>query len=79
MHDLGKSIKAVNQDQNIVVGGKSHSEETVDVLLEKLAKKGKRVKLLDDTHTPSTKELKQDKSIESDEDIEREEKSSKKK
>ncbi len=49
MQDLGQSIKMINKDQNIMMGGESHKEETVDELLEKLAKKGKKVKLLDET------------------------------
>lgn len=34
-----------------MMGGEQHKEETVDELLAKLAKKGKKVKLLDETAT----------------------------
>jgi len=35
-------------EQTIMMGGKEHKEETVDELLEKLAKKGKKVKVYDE-------------------------------
>lgn len=44
-----------NKDQNVVMGGQEHKEESVEELMEKLAKKGKRVKLLDESS--SVKEL----------------------
>ena len=50
-HDLGQSMKMVNRDQNL----KPEKEETVDDLLRKLEKKGKKVKLLDES--ASVKEL----------------------
>lgn len=34
-------------EQTIMMGGKDHKEESVDELLQKLAKKGKIVKVLD--------------------------------
>ena len=47
----------LNRDQNILMGGKSsHKDESVEELLQKLAKKGKKVKLLEES--VSTKESK---------------------
>ena len=43
--DLGQSIKAINSSQNIMMNAE---DESVDDLLKKLAKKGKKVKLLDE-------------------------------
>lgn len=43
------------KDQNILLGGATHKEESVEELLEKLAQKGKKVKLLDEN--ASVKEL----------------------
>ena len=50
--DLGQSIKAINSSQNIMMNAE---DESVDDLLKKLAKKGKKVKLLDEA--ASVKEL----------------------
>ena len=53
--DLGQSIKAINHGQNIMTNSDNDKEESVDDLVKKLAKKGKKVKLIDETG--SVKEL----------------------
>lgn len=57
--DLGSSIKAINTGQNIMVNNNNTEakEESVEELMQKLAKKGKKVKLLDETAQASVKEL----------------------
>jgi len=50
MHSLGESFKRRQTQENIIVGG-NEEEETIDVLIAKLAKKGKKVKVLD-SETP---------------------------
>ena len=57
------------KDQNILLGGATHKEESVEELLAKLAQKGKKVKLLDES--ASVKELPAHE--EDDGDLEREE------
>ena len=52
--DLGQSMKMLNKDQSIS-NKNSNKEESVDELLAKLAKRGKKVKLLDES--ASVKEL----------------------
>ena len=51
--DLSGSIKMLKQDQNM--HGGQQKEESVEELMAKLAKKGKKVKLLDES--ASVKEL----------------------
>lgn len=53
--DLGQSIKAINHNQNIMMNPENEKEESVEDLIKKLAKKGKKVKLIDETG--SVKEL----------------------
>ena len=53
--DLGQSIKAINHGQNIMMNADNDKDESVEDLLKKLAKKGKKVKLIDET--ASVKEL----------------------
>ena len=72
--DLGASIKAANMGQNIMMNNdNNHQEESVEELLKKLAKKGKKVKLLDET--ASVKELpkQEDDGIDEDPDLDRDE------
>jgi predicted RNase H-like nuclease (RuvC/YqgF family) len=64
--DLGMSMKMLNKDQSIS-NKNSMKEETVDELLAKLAKRGKKVKLLDES--ASVKEL--PKQEDNDEDLDR--------
>lgn len=66
--DLGKSMKVLNNDQSISNKNKN-KEETVDELLAKLAKRGKKVKLLDES--ASVKELPKQEDL--DEDLDRDE------
>ena len=61
--DLGQSMKMLNKDQTI----KANKEESVEELLAKLQKKGKKVKLLDES--ASVKELPKQEDL--DEDLER--------
>lgn len=61
-------------EQNIMMNNNdSHKDESVEDLLKKLAKKGKKVKLLDET--ASVKELpkQEDDGIDEDPDLDREE------
>ena len=63
--DLGKSMKVLNKDQSI--SNKNNKEESVEELLAKLAKRGKKVKLLDES--ASVKELPKQEDL--DEDLDR--------
>ena len=65
--ELGKSIKM----QNVLMGGtQSQREESVEELMAKLAQKGKKVKLLDES--ASVKELPANQEVDDDGDLERE-------
>jgi kinesin family protein 3/17 len=66
--DLGQSMKMLNKDQSIS-NKNSNKEESVDELLAKLAKRGKKVKLLDES--ASVKELPKQEDL--DEDLDRDE------
>lgn len=61
------SLKMINQDQNI----HTQKEESIDELLSKLAKKGKKVKLLDES--ASVKELPKQEDLDDENDLERDE------
>ena len=66
--DLGQSLKMIGKDQNL----HSQKEESVDELLSKLAKKGKKVKLLDES--ASVKELPRQEDLDDgEEDLDRDE------
>tara|TARA_B110000285_G_scaffold178812_1_gene201211 strand:+ start:363 stop:587 length:225 start_codon:yes stop_codon:yes gene_type:complete len=64
--DLGQSMKMLSKDQSIS-NKNTNKEESVEELLAKLAKRGKKVKLLDES--ASVKEL--PKQEDNDEDLDR--------
>ena len=65
--DLGQSMKMLNKDQSIS-NKNPNKEESVEELLAKLAKRGKKVKLLDES--ASVKELPKQEDV-GDDDLDR--------